>query len=247
MTSVILFVFGAVVGSFLNVLALRYNSGLPLGGRSSCTHCGKKLSWYELIPILSFVFLGGRCSGCRARISRQYPLVELSTGVLFATLPLVFLPVFCLYVVIVVYDFRHKIIPDGLSYTAAIFAALAALLFGNHTLLDWLAGPILFTFFGTLWLITRGRAVGFGDAKLALSIGLLLGAAAGFSAVIMAFWIGAVTGIFLILWNKGNPLLRGGKRITMKTELPFAPFLILGSWLAVLLHLDLLHVSSFFN
>lgn len=246
MTSVILFVFGAIVGSFLNVLALRYRSGLSLGGHSSCARCSASLAWFELIPILSFVFLGGRCRNCRTKISWQYPLIELWTGLIFATVSLALLPVFCLYVAITIYDLRHKVIPDGLSYAAAVLAALTAYLTGSHALIDWLAGPILAAFFGALWLATRGRAIGLGDAKLALSIGLLLGAAGGFSAAVLAFWIGAAWGLFLILKSAWNPLLRGGKRITIKSELPFAPFLILGTWAAAMFHPDLLHVSLFF-
>ncbi|MBX4206293.1 prepilin peptidase [Candidatus Parcubacteria bacterium] len=239
MTPVILFVFGAVTGSFLNVVALRYNSGLSLGGRSACAHCGRKLRWFELVPVLSYLYLRGRCRGCRAKISRQYPLVELWTGLLFATLPLSYLPVFSLYVAITVYDLRHKIIPDGLAYAAAALALLFALLMGGRGLLDWLAGPVLFSFFGLIWFLSRGRAMGFGDAKLALSIGLLLGAREGFSAVVAAFWIGAAYGIGAMIFSP--------KRLTMKSEVPFAPFLVLGSWAAAALHLDLLHVSSFFQ
>lgn len=246
MTSVILFVCGAIVGSFLNVWALRYNSGLSLGGRSSCARCSVPLRWYELVPIFSFVFLGGRCQHCRIRISRQYPLVEVATGILFVTVPLIFLPVFCLYVVITVYDLRHKIIPDPLVY-AAIFLSLLVNLFNVSNLfniftllnlLNLLAGPILFAFFGIVWLASRGRAMGFGDAKLALSIGLLLGAAAGFSAVILAFWVGAAWGMCAMIFS--------AKKFTIKSELPFAPFLIFGAWLASVWTLDILHVSTFF-
>jgi leader peptidase (prepilin peptidase)/N-methyltransferase len=239
MTTVILFVFGVAIGSFLNVFALRYNSGLSLGGRSSCARCGAELRWYELVPVLSYLFLLGRCRHCRTKISPQYPLVELATGAVFATLPLAYLPVFSLYIAILVYDVRHKVIPDGLAYAAAALAAAATFLLASPTLLDWLAGPILFSLFGFLWLVSRGRAIGFGDAKLVLSIGLLLGAAEGFSAVIMAFWIGASWGVILLLSRRRNT--------TMKSELPFAPFLIAGAWAAAAFHLDLLHVSSFFS
>ena len=86
--------------------------------------------------------------------------------------------------------------------------------------------------------------MGFGDAKLGLSIGLLLGAAQGFSAIILAFWIGAVVSIsYLILCSA--VFIKGAKRLTMKSEVPFAPFLIIGAWVAVVYHLDLLHVSLF--
>lgn len=236
MASVILFVFGAVAGSFLNVAALRYRSGLSLGGRSSCGRCGHSLKWFELVPILSFVFLRGRCLSCKTKISWQYPLVEAWAGALFVTVSLITLPVFCLYVIITVYDLRHKVIPDPLSYAAAAMAGLLA--FASHSFgtLDWLAGPLMAAFLGAIWLFSRGRALGLGDAKLALSIGLLLGAAQGFSALIIAFWAGAAWGIGLLLMRRRN--------ITIKSELPFAPFLVLGTWAAAMLHPDLLHVTT---
>lgn len=245
MTMVIFFVLGAIIGSFLNVVALRYNSGLSLGGRSSCASCSKTLCWWELVPILSFLFLRGKCSSCQTKISWQYPVVELWTGLIFTTVPYIFLPVFCLYIVITIYDLRHKIIPDGLVYASIILSLLIPLFIIHYSLLDWFAGPILFAFFASIWLVSRGRAMGFGDAKLSLSVGLLLGAAVGFSAIILAFWLGALSGITLLSWSRLNPLLRGVKKITMKSEIPFAPFIIVGAWLALILHLDLLHVSLF--
>lgn len=245
MTLVILFVFGAIVGSFLNVFALRFNSGLSLGGRSFCGACGRKLNWHELIPIISFLLLGGRCSKCRAGISWQYPLVELWTALIFVTVPLAFLPIFCLYIAITVYDLRHKIIPDSLVYATIIMSLIFPLLFIHYSLLDWLAGPIIFSFFALIWLLSRGRAMGFGDAKLGLSIGLLLGATLGFSAIILAFWLGAAFGIFYLIISRITSLLREAKNITMKSAIPFAPFMVLGAWLSLILEFDLLNVSSF--
>ena len=240
-----LFIFGAIVGSFLNVVGLRFNSGVSLGGRSHCAHCGETLRWWELIPIISFIILRGRCARCGSHLSIQYPLVELFTGLIFITVPYVFLPVFCLYVVILIYDARHKIIPDLLVYLSILLSAAVRLWIPSGGALDWLAGPILFFLFFLVWWISGGRAMGFADGKLALSIGLLLGAAEGFSAIIVSFWIGAVFGLVYIAFTRLHPLLRDGKQITMKSEIPFAPFLILGAWVAVIFQLDLLHVSLF--
>lgn len=253
MTVVILFILGAIIGSFLNVVGLRWNSGLTLGGRSFCYRCGHELRWYELIPILSFILQMGRCRSCRAKLSWQYPSMEIFTGLIFATIfnfqfsilqNLLLAIVFCIFVVITIYDIRHKIIPDTLVYTTIILSFLVRLL-STSTGADWLAGPVLFAFFALLWVITRGRAIGFGDSKLALAIGLLLGAANGYSAGVLAFWIGAVWGVALVLKSKLFPLLRGGKPITIKSEIPFAPFLILGAWLSLIFNLDILHVSFF--
>lgn len=87
--------------------------------------------------------------------------------------------------------------------------------------------------------------MGFGDAKLGLSIGLLLGATLGFSAIILAFWLGAAFGIFYLIISRITSLLREAKNITMKSAIPFAPFMVLGAWLSLILEFDLLNVSSF--
>ncbi len=250
---VILFVFGAIIGSFLNVLALRLNTGLSLGGRSACPTCRHVLAWYELIPIMSFLILRGRCRECGARISYQYPLVEFLTGLLFISIYTIYgltlyatllVIVFSLYLVIVVYDLRHKIIPDSLVYICIVLSAVGSWLSVN-SVLDLLSGPILFVFFASIWLLTQGRALGFGDAKLVASFGFLLGAAQAFSAVVVAFWIGAVFGLFAMFLTRLYPLLSGGKGLTMKSELPFAPFLVLGAWLSLIFNLDLLYVAYF--
>jgi len=258
MTVLFLFILGAIVGSFLNVLGLRWNSGMSIGGRSFCVVCRKKLHWWELIPMVSFIGLRGRCSECKTKISWQYPLVELWTGLIFVSLFFVFgftvyyllsTIIFCIYVVITIYDLRHKIIPDTLSYSAIILAIIyriytsySLLPTSPSVLLDWLAGPGLFLFFGAIWFFSRGRAMGFGDAKLALSVGLILGAPQGLSALALAFWIGAVVSLVMMLYFR---LFKGEKKLTMKSEIPFAPFIILGAWLSLIYHLDLFHVSLF--
>lgn len=242
MITLFLFIFGLVIGSFLNVLGLRWNSGLSIVGRSFCVICKKKLHWWELVPVMSFVSLRGRCSECKTKISWQYPLVELWTGLIFITVPILTIPIFCIYVVITIYDLRHKIIPDALSYSAVILAIIYRLSLGNFGLLDWLAGPILFLFFASIWFLSRGRAMGLGDGKLALSGGLLLGFSQGFSAITLAFWVGAAVSLSLLLFFR---LFKGEKRLTMKSEIPFAPFIILGVWISLIYHLDLFHVFAF--
>jgi prepilin signal peptidase PulO-like enzyme (type II secretory pathway) len=244
MITVILFVFGLIIGSFLNVVGLRFRSGVGLGGRSFCVVCRKDLEWWELVPVVSFVSLKGKCSKCKTGISCQYPLVELLTALVFATLPrisiisyILFATVFSIYIVILIYDARHKIIPDSLVYPTIALAFLARIFAGGMFEKDFVVALGLFAFFAALYIFSRGRAMGFGDAKLALSIGFLLGAAEGLSAVVLAFWIGTLT-VFAIF-------LSVPKKFTMKTEIPFAPCLILGAWLALILHLDLFHVTLF--
>ncbi|MDP3763110.1 MAG: prepilin peptidase [bacterium] len=242
--AVILFVLGSIVGSFLNVVGLRWGTRQTLLGRSHCPSCSRTLKWWELVPIISFLALRARCRECRAKISWTYPLVELWTGLIFVTVPYIFIPVFCIYVVILIYDFHHKIIPDELVYASIFLSFLVPLFFIHYSVLDWLAGPIIFTFFGSIWLLSGGRAMGFGDAKLGLSLGLLLGAPHAFSAVILAFWVGASVSLIYIFLNKTG-FLKDAKELTMKSEVPFAPAIILGAWISLVFRLNILHVTSF--
>ncbi|MBX4198985.1 prepilin peptidase [Candidatus Parcubacteria bacterium] len=235
------FVFGAIIGSFLNVVGLRYRSGLTLGGRSACASCARTLKWYELVPIWSYFALRGRCSTCKVRISWLYPGMEILTGLIFATVLPGYWPAFAIYVVIFIYDLRHKIIPDSLVYASIGYALVVRLLFFHSSLADWLAGPVLFALFALGWLLSRGRALGFGDAKLALSIGLLLGASMGLSAIVLSFWIGTAITLPVMFFS----MFFSQKKLTMKSEIPFAPFIILGAWGSLLFHLDLFHLTSF--
>ena len=241
---IVVFIFGAVVGSFLNVVILRLNTGKSIvSGRSKCFNCAKKLRWYELLPVISFVFLRGKCSACRAKISWQYPLVETTTGLSFllisnlksqiSNLDIVyFWVVFSVLIIIAVYDYRHQIIPNLLVW---IFNGLAFLwLFNFQNLFEnWplkienfdfnglLSGFILFAFFALLWGVSKGKWMGFGDAKLALGIGWLLGITKGITAITLAFWIGAIVGVLLVYLNKS--------KYGLKSSIAFGPFMILGT------------------
>ncbi len=238
----LLFCFGLIVGSFLNVVILRLGAKSK-GGRSFCLSCGKTLRWYELVPILSFLHLRGRCRHCSSRISLQYPLVELLTGLVFAavfwkesfSLLLLFsLVLWSLLIAIAVYDLRHKIIPHLLIYPAISLSFLHLLYtyFVLHTAspLDFWGGLLLPLPFALIWFATGGRAMGLGDAKLLVIFSWYLGFAHGLSALVIGFWFGA--GLALLLLS-----LRL-KRLTMKTELPLAPFLIVGLLVVYLTGVD---------
>lgn len=237
----IFFIFGAIVGSFLNVVVLRYNTSLSfMKGRSKCFSCGKKLEWFELVPLLSFIFLKGKCSECKSKISFRYFLVEFLTGLIFSlifwkvSLSLIlpfYLLVASILIAISFYDLMHKIIPDGMVIFFNAFSLF--ILFFNHGfhnafkipgLMDFLSGFILFGFFALFWLVSLGRWMGFGDAKLALGVGWLLGFSGGIFSIILAFWIGAIWSIIMLLLQKLN-IFR--LHLTIKSEVPFAPFIII--------------------
>lgn len=248
----------------MNVVIFRFNTGMSLTfDRSECFSCGKKLVWYELIPIISYLIQRGKCRGCSAPISWQYPLVELVTAVLFTlayhqfgfsfTLLGAFVGI-GLVIVIAGYDWHHYIIPNTLAYS---FAALG---FVGLFIREWstgqvalalpstsqlLAGPILFGFFWSLWKFSDGRWMGLGDGKLALGIGWWLGLVEGIWALCYAFWIGAAVSLMYIayqkmdMWGKSE-LKSESHALTMKSEIPFGPFLVIGFMLQYLFDFQLL-------
>lgn len=262
-------IFGIIIGSFLNVVILRMNTGKGINGRSGCLSCNKKLHWHELIPVISFFALKRRCSGCKSKVSWQYPLVEISTGIIFlgvflkqfsvfeyapilAVVGLIFyLIIWSILVVIFVYDLKHTIIPNKLVYTFAIFAFVFNLIqipydlwFKMPYVLDILSGFIFFIPFFCIWYFSNGRAMGLGDGKLVLGIGFLLGFVSGISAIVIAFWIGAIVSVVLMLVSRLNI---SKHNITIKSEIPFAPFLILGTLILFFAKIDLLSLAWIFN
>ncbi|MBU3968644.1 prepilin peptidase [Patescibacteria group bacterium] len=244
--SISFFVFGAILGSFINVVSLRYNTGLNLSGRSKCFSCSKTLHFFELIPIFSFIFLRGKCSKCKSKIFIQYPIVEFTMAILSFLLfikfglsleTFYFIFIFCLLLIITIYDFRHKIIPEGVVYLFILFSFLFIffdmneLIFRIPNIYNIISGPIVAFPLFFLWFISGGKWIGLGDSKLLLGIGFLLGVFGGLSALALAFWVGAIFSLGLIFLNKilnEKELSLNGKRITMKSEVPFAPFIIIG-------------------
>lgn len=231
--AIIIFLFGLAVGSFLNCLIYRLETGQSfLFGRSFCPHCKHQLGFRDLIPVLSFLLLRGRCRYCQKKISWQYPLVELAAGVLFvlvfnllrSDLGFYFIAISFL-VVIFVYDLKHFIIPDEVIYPAIgitlAYDLLRSNLSGRYDLLISALGAA--AFFLAIVLISRGKWMGLGDFKLAILMGLILGFPGILVALFFAFFLGAIIGVGLIL----------AKKKTLKSEVPFGPFLVAGTFLAL--------------
>ncbi|MBU3896280.1 prepilin peptidase [Patescibacteria group bacterium] len=238
LVSVFLFILGLVIGSFLNCVIYRIEVKKSfLSGRSFCPSCKHQLSWLDLIPVLSYILLSGSCRYCKKRISVQYPLVEMATGFLFLFLfnPDHFIRssywviIFSLFIIIFVYDLKHYIIPDkiilpaiGVALAYNTFAVLTGDFSPSYYFQTLWAGTIPALFFFSLFVLSRGKWIGFGDVKLALAMGFLLGPNRIIVALFLAFVIGGIIAVGLIILGKKH----------MKAEMPFAPFLLLGTVLA---------------
>jgi prepilin signal peptidase PulO-like enzyme (type II secretory pathway) len=254
----LLFILGAAIGSFLNVVVLRMRTGMTLGGRSMCMVCGKKLEWYELVPIVSFLIQHGRCRECHSRISEQYALVETSTAILFVLAgsilwdgsltavsiisAILVLVVISVLISIFVYDFLHKIIPDSFVITLVGIGFLQTIIniySGDpaiNLLYTLLNGIILFLPFYILWAVSKGKWIGLGDGKLAFAIGTILPLASGVSAIVLSFWIGAAVGLVYMYANKLK-----GKDVSH--AIPFGPFMVLGTLIALFYPLDIFSLN----
>jgi len=237
-----LFIFGFFIGSFLNVLADRLPRGeTVIKGRSHCDKCKKTLQWYDLIPLASFVLLKGRCRYCHTRLSFVYPMVEITTGVLFVITTIFvfnnfqfsiinfqflisliyYLFIVSSLIVIFFADLKYEIIPDKIILPAIIVSALYLILNTQYAILPYLLSALgAGLFFLLLFLITKGKGMGLGDVKFACLMGLILGFPNIVISLYIAFLTGAIIGVALIIWKR---------RKMPGATIPFGPFLVLGT------------------
>ena len=259
----LIFILGLIIGSFLNCIIYRMElqEDMPkdspqrktvsfLRGKSFCPTCKHILLWQDLIPVFSFIFLKGRCRYCQKPISIQYPIVEIATGLLFLLIFnfQFFLPtealakagifnfinlvyywiIACFLIIIFVYDLKHYLILDKIIYPAIIIALIFNLQFLMLNQFSIFKFSILSSFgaaafFLLIVLVSRGRWMGTGDIFLAFLMGLILGFPNILVALFSAFFIGSIIGVGMVFLNKK----------TLKSEIPFGPFLIFGTFLAL--------------
>lgn len=245
-------ILGLFIGSFINCIVYRvYNKKSFLKGRSICPKCDHELGVLDLIPLFSFFSLKGKCRYCKKKISKEYPIVELFTGLLFFGVAyllnanfltqgifnleflnlLFYFFIAAYFVMIFVFDLKWFIIPDGLTFSAIVIT-LIYLFSGTFILniftLDELfirvvTAFVVFLFFFALYFFSEGKAMGFGDVKLVIFLGLLLGFPNILPALFIAFASGAIIGLSMM----------GLKKRGMKSEIPFGPFLVFGTFVAL--------------
>ncbi|MFA6305863.1 MAG: prepilin peptidase [Candidatus Gracilibacteria bacterium] len=241
-------ILGTIFGSFLSVIIYRTKSEKKgiFFGRSICPFCKKKLKFRYLIPILSWLFLRGKCGYCGKKIGIHYLALEIITGLIFLVTFLTFnfvkikfgqffidyemLKLFIFYTIeflfltaIFFYDLKYKEIPDRFSITAIVLAIAGNLMMNTVSPLNMAIGGIsIFLFFALQFLLSNGKWIGGGDIRLGLLMGLLLGWEKGLIALIIAYIVGAILSLVLM----------GMKKLDRKSQIPFGPFLVTGTLVA---------------
>jgi leader peptidase (prepilin peptidase)/N-methyltransferase len=249
---IIFFILGLIIGSFLNVVVYRLNLAESILGRSHCPHCQAKVRWYDNIPLLSFIMLGAKCRDCGKKISWQYPAMEFFTGVVFALVgnffffasepaswieTIFYLGVFSALLVIFMYDLKYMEIPMIIvwitsGWTIIYFLFSDWMNFGGQVQIvelkifsGLIAGIIAFLFFFIIASVSKEKWMGFGDSYLAFLSGLIIGFPNIFLSLTLAFAIGAISGIILIILGRKK----------MQSQIPFAPFLVSAVIISVLI------------
>ena len=231
-------VFGMVVGSFLNVCICRMPKDQSVvTPPSHCPHCSYQIRWYDNIPLVSYLLLRGKCRGCGAHISLQYPLVELLNGILTLllflrfgpTLAFVALFIFCSALVVITFiDIEHQIIPDEISLSGIVLGFVLSFFLQGHSWLNSLlgillgGGSLLLVAYAYQWL-TGKEGMGGGDIKLLAMMGAFLGWKSIPFIIFASSMVGSVVGISMMLFQKKDS----------KLAIPFGPYLAFGAVLYI--------------
>lgn len=233
---IFVFLFGLIIGSFLNCLIWRLHQHEGMLNRSYCPKCKKQIAWYDNIPVLSFMMLRGKCRHCGKAILWQYPAVELVTGLLFVLafylnyelritnyeLIIKLLRDFFLIsvmIVVFIYDLRWYMILDIVTLPACFVMLIFNLILGFNLWNLLISGIIGGSFFLIQFVISKGKWIGGGDIRLGLLIGLSLGWPGVLVAIIISYFIGSIIGVGLILAGKKK----------WGSEVPLGVFLALGA------------------
>ena len=249
-TVAVLFLFGAVIGSFIDVVRVRESWKSSLRGRSRCTNCGSALTWQMLVPIVSYIYLRGKCASCKYPIPSHHLLSEILMGLAFASsfffadslyiagigiISAVFL------VPIVISDIEKMEVPEYFSVPFAYISLGVAIVITLQTgsIVPVLGGVLLAVPFFLIWLCSSGRAMGLGDAKVAVSLGFLLPVwHATISVFVFTFWISTLGLLCYVLYMKTRVR---SFRLKRNTRMPLVPGMVVAY--AVVLFSDV----SFFN
>jgi leader peptidase (prepilin peptidase)/N-methyltransferase len=250
------FFYGAAIGSFVQVVATRLNVAPIAKSKSKCLSCGEALRASDLVPVLSYLFLRGKCRYCKSPYGVSALIVEITFGLIFALLyhfmlfgvPLASASLWLLYYtlvfislgVIALYDYRHSYVP--VTYLC-LFSFLSLIMLGIRYSFDHstavLLGPLAVSLpFLLIWLFTRGKALGFGDVILYMAVGAFFGIEQGLAVLLISVWLGALIGIAIYL-------LRRRKNNT-STAIPFVPFIVAAFVIVLFTDMSIFSFASLF-
>lgn len=230
--TIVVFIYGLLIGSFLNVCIYRIPRGESIvTGRSHCTNCNKLIQWYDLVPLVSYILLRGKCRNCKTKISIQYPLIELLNGLLYVFIietngfhltSILYCLCVSALIALSIIDFKTFEIPVQFNYFIG-FLGVIRLIYDYRNWTLYLTGFVSVSgFLLILYFITRGRGIGGGDIKLMAAAGLLL----GWKLILLSLVLGCIYGSVLHI----------AMMMTMKKErvLAFGPYLSMGIYTAML-------------
>jgi leader peptidase (prepilin peptidase) / N-methyltransferase len=239
---IFLFIFGMIFGSFINCLVYRLHSEKTIMGRSFCPKCKHTLGFLDLFPMFSYIFLGAKCRYCQKKISPQYFLMELFTGIVFAfgywfyfiynlglenniLLLAFYLLIMIFLIIIFLYDLKYYVVLDAVVWPAIIVAFLFNFLVLGVNLSSLLiAGAIGASFFGLQFIVSKGKWIGGGDILIGLLAGFIVGWPNIILVIFIAYILGSIIGVILLSVKKKE----------WSSKVPFGPFLVFSVWLVML-------------
>lgn len=243
MLFIFIFLYGIVIGSFLNVCILRIPEGESIvTGRSHCDRCGTKIKWYDLIPIFSYLILRGRCRNCKTKISIQYPIIEALNGIFYVLvfyceginyLSVVYCLVISALIVLSMIDLRTNTIPFGINIFIFVMGLIRLVLDYRNYYIYLIGFFAVSVFMYLIYLFTKGKGMGGGDIKLMAAAGLVL----GWKLILLAFFLGCIYGSIV------HPIRM--KLSKQGRVLAFGPYLSAGIITAILIGDRL--ISWYFN
>lgn len=248
--TIFMLIMGTIFGSFYNVVGYRIPNGLSIVKPGSfCPKCNHSLKWYELIPVFSYLFQQGKCKGCKERISIIYPMVEITTGILFAVSYYIFgfsyelvlaLIVSSFLVIVIVSDINYLIIPDEVTFFFCLLLFLVKLIVDGFTASIFALGYGLMLF-GVMYLIMvlgnfifKKESMGGGDVKLMFFVGMAVGPILGIFSIFLSSVIALPLSLLVYLKDRDNVI-------------PFGPFILIATFIIILFGIDSNMILGFFN
>jgi len=258
--AILSFLFGASIGSFVQVVVTRLHVAPIMKTRSKCLSCGEALRAFDLIPIFSYLFLKGKCRYCKTVYGISALIVEALYGAVFVALYYFFLQgqssifmvallltyytlLFATFGVVALYDRMHSYIPVAylMMYCVLTFLMLMVRYVAEPTSMVLLAPVIVALPFLLIWIVSKGKALGFGDVLLFLGVGAFFGVAQGIAVLLLSVWMGAIIGGGMYIVNAVNHDQKKPSNIV-----PFVPFIVIAFLIVLFTDIDIFSIASLF-